>query len=139
MQKYLVLFKTAAGKGREFWEGFSKIPDEPMDGVRIEESYSLFGKWDFVIIFTADSNENALHFIGEKLSPQRNCGDYYISDDCSEATQNEPLRNNHFNRIIPFFLCRAQNFIQVVCLGNVLSFLRLLLTLHQSTEVHIIF
>ncbi len=67
MQKYLVLFKTAAGKGGEFWEGFSKMPDEPMEGVRIEESYSLFGKWDFAIIFTADSNENALHFIGEKL------------------------------------------------------------------------
>lgn len=67
MQKYLVLIKLSAGKGGEFWNGFSKLPDEPMKGVIIEASYSLFGKWDFAIFFKADSNDNALYFIGEKL------------------------------------------------------------------------
>ena len=67
MQKYLVLIKLTAGKGGEFWNGFSKLPDEPMKGVTLEASYSLFGKWDFAIIFKADSNDNALHFVGEKL------------------------------------------------------------------------
>jgi hypothetical protein len=67
MQKYIVLVKTISGKGGEFWEGFSKMPDEPIKGVMIESSWSLFGYWDFAIFFKADSNENALHFIGEIL------------------------------------------------------------------------
>jgi hypothetical protein len=67
MQKYLVLVKVGAGKGGEFWEGFSKMPDQPMKGVTIESSWSLFGYWDFAIFFKADSNDNALHFVGETL------------------------------------------------------------------------
>jgi len=67
MQKYLALLKVTSGKGGEFWNGFSKMPDEPMKGVMVESSWSLFVYWDFAIIFKADSNENALHFIGEVL------------------------------------------------------------------------
>jgi hypothetical protein len=67
MQKYLVLIKLTIGKGGEFWDGFSKMPDDPMKGVKLEASYSLFGKWDFAIFFNADTNDNALHFVGEKL------------------------------------------------------------------------
>ena len=33
----------------------------------IEASYSLFVYWDFALFFKADSNDNALHFVGEKL------------------------------------------------------------------------
>jgi len=47
--------------------GFLKMPDEPMKGVMIESSWSLFGYWDFAIFFKADSNDNALHFVGENL------------------------------------------------------------------------
>jgi hypothetical protein len=71
MMKYMVLVKTISGKGGEFWEGFSKMPDEPMKGVTIESSWSLYGYWDFVIFFNADSNDNSLHFVGEVL---RNVG-----------------------------------------------------------------
>jgi hypothetical protein len=67
MQKYLVLVKVSSGKGGEFWEGFSKMPTAPMKGVMIESSWSLFGYWDFAIFFSADSNDNALHFVGENL------------------------------------------------------------------------
>ena len=67
MQRYLVLFKVGAGKGGEFWDGFSKLPETPREGVKLEESYSLFGKWDFALFFKANSNENALHFVGEIL------------------------------------------------------------------------
>jgi uncharacterized protein with GYD domain len=67
MQKYLVFVKLAAGKGLEFWKGFSDMPDEPMNGVAIVSSYSIFGYWDFAIIFKSDSNDSALHFVGEKL------------------------------------------------------------------------
>jgi hypothetical protein len=67
MQKYAVFFKVSVGKGGEFWENFQKMPTEPMKGVMIESSYSLFGYWDFALFFKADSNENALHFVGEVL------------------------------------------------------------------------
>jgi hypothetical protein len=67
MHKYLVLVKTISGKGGEFWAGFSKMSDAPKEGVMIESSWSLFGYWDFVIFFKADSNDNALHFVGETL------------------------------------------------------------------------
>ena len=67
MQKYLVLVKVTSGNGGEFYNGFAKMPDEPMKGVIIESSYSLFGYWDFAVLFKADSNDNALHFVGEKL------------------------------------------------------------------------
>jgi hypothetical protein len=67
MMKYQVLIKTIAGKGGEFWEAFQKIPKEPMKGVMIESSWSLYGYWDFEIFFYADTNDNSLHFVGEIL------------------------------------------------------------------------
>jgi len=75
MQKYLVLVKTIPGKGGEFWEDFSKMPDKPMKGVMIESSWSLYGYWDFVVFFKADSNENSLHFVGEVLRAIRGVGE----------------------------------------------------------------
>jgi hypothetical protein len=67
MMKYQVLIKTVPGKGGEFWEAFQKMPTQPMKGVMIESSWSLYGYWDFVIFFKADSNDNSLHFVGEFL------------------------------------------------------------------------
>jgi hypothetical protein len=67
MQKYLVLIKVRPGKGGEFWEDFQKMPNQPMNGVTVESSWSLYGYWDFLILFQADSNENSLHFVGEVL------------------------------------------------------------------------
>jgi hypothetical protein len=71
MQNYLVLVKTRPGKGGEFWEDFQKMPDQPMNGVTIESSWSLYGYWDFLLLFKADSNENSLHFVGEVLRAMR--------------------------------------------------------------------
>lgn len=75
MQKYLVLVKTISGKGGEFWEDFKNMPTEPMKGVMVESSWSLFGYWDFVIFFKADSNDMALHFVGEVLRGLRGIGE----------------------------------------------------------------
>ena len=75
MEKYLVLVKTVPGKGGEFWEDFSKMPDKPMEGVMLETSWSLYGYWDFVIFFKADSNEDSLHFVGEVLRSVRGISD----------------------------------------------------------------
>lgn len=40
-----------------------------MDGVKLEEAYQVFGKWDFAVLFEADTNENALHFAGDIVRP----------------------------------------------------------------------
>ena len=37
----------------------------PIDGIKLDEAYQTFGKWDFAVLFEADSNENALHFVGD--------------------------------------------------------------------------
>ncbi len=67
MMKYQILIKTIPGKGGEFWEAFKNMSTEPMPGVRVESSWSLYGYWDFILFFKADSNENSLHFVGEIL------------------------------------------------------------------------
>ena len=66
MPKYLVFVKIAAPMGEEFWKDFSELPNKPMDGVETVASYSVLGYWNFAIIFKADNNDSALHFIGEK-------------------------------------------------------------------------
>ena len=36
-----------------------------MNGVILEEAHQIFGEWDFAILCQADTNENALHFVGD--------------------------------------------------------------------------
>jgi uncharacterized protein with GYD domain len=40
-----------------------------MNGVILEEAYQIFGELDFAILFQADTNENALHFVGDIVRP----------------------------------------------------------------------
>jgi hypothetical protein len=75
MMKYQVTLKTIPGKGGAFWEAIQKVPVEPMKGVKVESAWSLFGYWDFVIFFWADSNDNCLHFVGEILRAVPGIGD----------------------------------------------------------------
>jgi uncharacterized protein with GYD domain len=67
MQKYLVLIKLNPSKTEAFFNSLSALSDEPIEGVRVNASYNVFGAWDFAVWFEADSNENAIHFIGEKI------------------------------------------------------------------------
>ena len=41
--------------------------EEPIKGVKLEEAYQVFGQWDFAVLFRADTNENALHFVSDKI------------------------------------------------------------------------
>jgi uncharacterized protein with GYD domain len=40
---------------------------QPVQGVNVNASYNVFGNWDIAVWFEADSNDNALHFVGEKI------------------------------------------------------------------------
>jgi uncharacterized protein with GYD domain len=68
-QKYLAMIKLGpAGSGKLYAE-IMKWKLKPMNGVKLEEAYQVFGKWDFAILFQADTNENALHFVGDIVRP----------------------------------------------------------------------
>ena len=69
IQKYIAMVKLGpAGAGKLYGE-IMKWKKEPMKGVVLEEVYQVFGKWDFAILFQADTNENALHFVGDIVRP----------------------------------------------------------------------
>lgn len=44
-----------------------EFTENPIEGVTLDEAYQVFGKWDFAVLFEADNNENALHFVGDKI------------------------------------------------------------------------
>ena len=67
MQKYLVLVKLNPSKTLPFFNALSSISERPMEGIRVNASYNTFGTWDFAIWFEADSNENAIRFVGENI------------------------------------------------------------------------
>jgi uncharacterized protein with GYD domain len=68
-QKYFSFIKLgSAGSGKLYAE-IMKWKEKPMDGVKLEEAYQVFGKWDFAVLFEADTNEDALHFAGDIVRP----------------------------------------------------------------------
>ena len=51
----------------KLYEPLMEFSGNPVKGVTLEEAYQVFGEWDFAILFQADNNENALHFVGDIL------------------------------------------------------------------------
>ena len=51
----------------KFYEPLMEFTENPIEGVKLDEAYQVFGKWDFAVLFEADNNENALHFVGDKI------------------------------------------------------------------------
>ena len=51
----------------KLYEPLMDFSEEPIKGVKLEEAYQVFGKWDFAVLFEADTNQNALHFVGDKI------------------------------------------------------------------------
>ena len=66
-QKYLVLVKLNPAKTENFYNSLMKISEMPSEGVRLNASYNVFGEWDFAIWFEANNNDEAVHFVGEKI------------------------------------------------------------------------
>lgn len=51
----------------KLYEPLMELGEYPIQGVKLEEAYQVFGQWDFAILFQADTNANALHFVGDKI------------------------------------------------------------------------
>lgn len=66
-QKYLVYIKISPNMAAKLYEPLMEFSEQPIDGVKLEEAYQVFGEWDFAILFQADTNANALHFVGDKI------------------------------------------------------------------------
>ena len=51
----------------KLYEPLMQFSEEPIEGVTLEEAFQVFGKWDFAVLFQADTNQNALNFVGDKI------------------------------------------------------------------------
>jgi uncharacterized protein with GYD domain len=61
------MIKLSPSMAAKLYEPLMEFDENPVEGVRLEEAYQVFGRWDFAVLFQADSNENALHFVGDKI------------------------------------------------------------------------
>ena len=66
-QKYLVLIKVNPAKTENFHNLMMRITEMPSEGVRLNATYNVFGEWDFAVWFEANNNDDAVHFVGEKI------------------------------------------------------------------------
>ncbi len=67
VQKYLVMIKLSPNMAAKLYEPLMEFSKEPMQGVKLEEAYQVFGQWDFAVLFQADTNATALQFVSDKL------------------------------------------------------------------------
>ena len=51
----------------KLYEPLMEFTENPLKGVTLQEAYQVFGEWDYAVLFQADSNEDALHFVGDKI------------------------------------------------------------------------
>jgi len=51
----------------KLYDPLIEFSEKPMEGVKLEEAYQVFGQWDFAVLFQADTNKDALHFVGYKI------------------------------------------------------------------------
>jgi DNA-binding Lrp family transcriptional regulator len=67
VQKYLLFIKLDPNMVARLYEPLMEFSQEPVKGVNLEEAYRVFGKWDFAILFQADTNSDALDFVANKI------------------------------------------------------------------------
>ncbi len=63
----MAMIKISPNMAAKLYEPLMEFSEQPIEGVTLEEAYQVFGKWDFAVLFQADSNVNALHFVGDKI------------------------------------------------------------------------
>jgi len=67
IQKYLLMIKLSTTMAAKLYGPLMEFDDERTEGVKLEEAYQVFGQWDFAVLFQAATNENALHFVSDKI------------------------------------------------------------------------
>jgi uncharacterized protein with GYD domain len=67
VQKYLLLIKLSPNMAAKLYEPLMEYDETPMEGVKLEEAYQVFGEWDFAVLFQADTNADALQFVSDRI------------------------------------------------------------------------
>ncbi len=67
VQKYLLMIKLSPNMAAKLYEPLMEFEENPIEGVTLEEAYQVFGEWDFAVLFRADTNVDALHFVSDKI------------------------------------------------------------------------
>ena len=67
VQKYLLLIKLSPNMAAKLYEPLMEYNETPMEGVKLEEAYQVFGEWDFAVLFQAETNANALQFVSDRI------------------------------------------------------------------------
>jgi DNA-binding Lrp family transcriptional regulator len=67
IQKYLLFIKLSPNMAAKLYDPLMEFEENPIEGVKLEEAYKVFGQWDFAILFQANSNMDALHFVSDKI------------------------------------------------------------------------
>ncbi len=63
----MVMIKLSPNMAAKLYEPLMELDENPIQNVKLEEAYQVFGRWDFAVLFEADSNENALHFVSDNI------------------------------------------------------------------------
>jgi hypothetical protein len=61
VQKYLLMIKLSPNMAAKLYEPLMEFSQKPMEGVKLEEAYQVFGEWDFALLF------QGLHFVSDKI------------------------------------------------------------------------
>jgi len=67
VQKYLVMIKLSPNMAAKLYEPLMQFSERPLEGIKLEEAYQVFGQWDFAVLFEAVTNAIALQFVSDKL------------------------------------------------------------------------
>lgn len=67
VQKYLVMIKISPNMAAKLYDPLIELSEQPIEGIKLEEAYQVFGEWDFAVLFEAESNADALHFVSDKI------------------------------------------------------------------------
>lgn len=67
VQKYLLMIKLSPNMAAKLHEPLMQFNEKPVQGIKLEEAYQVFGQWDFAVLFQAETNASALHFVSDKI------------------------------------------------------------------------
>lgn len=67
VQKYLLFIKLSPNMAAKLYEPLMQFTEKIVQGIKLEEAYQVFGQWDFALLFQANTNAEALHFVSDKI------------------------------------------------------------------------
>lgn len=67
MTKYLVLVKINPNQTDPAVRALKELPDKPWGGITLHYTMNIFGPWDICLWFEAETHEQAMEFVNNKI------------------------------------------------------------------------